>query len=261
MSKKSSNFKIDPNKKYEFRLDRPHGGIYVVTGNTRAWDIETERIRTIRLCRNDDTPYEDEQREDAVVDGTGITFKEGKAIIDGKEAYKINFLLAHDGNKDKGSKISPTSRHMSFRWELVNKDEEFKSELRLRKLKHELESKVLSASKEDLLEFLVSIYNYKPVTNSIDELITEVLKKVQVTPQLVKDKFATKETKLKSKIIGLFKSGELVNTKGLVTWKDGGLEVNEFKISEELKLVDSMIEWISKGSKAAVAFEKRLAAL
>lgn len=261
MSKKVKGFKIDPNKNYKFKLVNPNGGEVIIPCKSTAWDMSENVVKTITLAKNFKSPYDEDQDGVVVVDDVGITFYKGEVIISGKEECKIKYLLAHDGNAEKGGNVAPSSRGLTHRWKLVDQEAIFKDELQLRKLKHDLEAKVLDASKEDLLEFLESVYGYKPKTDSIDELITEVLKKVQVTPQVVKDKFATRETKLKSKIIGLFKSGELVNTKGLVTWKDGGLEVNEFKVSEELKLVDSMIEWIAKGSKDAKAFEKKLASL
>lgn len=261
MSKDVKGFKVDPDKNYKFKFEVPHYGEWLIPSKASVWDVSAKAIKTITLAKNFKSPYDEDQDGVVLIDDAGIVFKKGEVTLSGKEEYKIKFLLAHDGNATKGRNIAPTSSHLTHRWKLVDHEAEFKSDLQLRKLKHELESKILEASKEDLLEFLTSVYGYKPKTDSVDELVTEVLKKVQVTPQVVKDKFATKETKLKSKIIGLFKSGELVNTKGLVTWKDGGLEVNEFKISEELKLVDAMIEWITKGSKGATAFEKKLATL
>lgn len=264
MSKDVKGFKIDPTKKYTFNLNKFHGGVHIIASSSNVWDKHEKRMRRIQLAKNFTSPYADEQDDTAIIDDAGILFKNGTVEIDGREEYKIRYLLAHDGNEDKGGDIAPNSRHLlrhTFRWKLLNHEEVYKDDLKQRKLKHELESKVLDASKEDLLEFLVSVYAYKPKTNTIEELIAEVLKKVQATPQVVKDKFATRETKLKSKIIGLFKDGTIKNTKGVVTWADGGLEVGEFKISEELKLVDAMIEWISKGTKEAKAFEKKLATL
>ncbi|HLS53966.1 MAG TPA: hypothetical protein VK031_08335, partial [Tissierellaceae bacterium] len=85
------------------------------------------------------------------------------------------------------------------------------------------------------------------------------LNKVEHQPEVVNRNFATAETKLKSKIIGLFRNGVLKNTNGIVTWADGGLEVGQFKVTEENKLVDQMVAFVAKGSKEAKAFEKKLA--
>lgn len=186
MSKDVKGFKIDPSKKYTFNLNKFHGGVHIIASSSNVWDKHEKRMRRIRLAKNFTSPYVDDQDDTALIDDAGIIFKNGKVEIDGREEYKIRYLLAHDGNEEKGSDIAPNSRHLlrdTFRWSLLDHEELYKNELKQRKLKHELEAKVLDASKEDLLEFLVSVYGYKPKTGTLEELISEVLKKVQTTPK------------------------------------------------------------------------------
>lgn len=259
--KKLQEIKIDPKKTYNFKLNKEHKGQYIVMGRTKVWDEESQSIRIIRLTSNYETPYEDEQGDDAIPATTSITFKRGLANISGREANKIRYLLAHDGNIAKGQDISPSSKHLSYRWELINLEEVFKGTVSVKKLKHQLREKLFKASKEELYDFAVATYGYKAKTSTAEELLDFALEKVEREPNVVKDNFATKESKLKSKIIGLFRDGTLKNTKGIVTWTDGGIEVGQFKTDEENKLTDLMIEFIAKGSKEAKIFEKKLATL
>lgn len=259
--KKTEELTIDPNKTYVFKLNKEHKGHYVVMGRTKVWDEDKKTIRIIRLTNNYESPFEDEQGEDAIPNTSAITFIKGMAKISGREASKIRYLLAHDGNIEKGSNISPSSRHLSYRWELVRLEEVFKKTVSDRKLKHQLREKLFKATKEELYEFAVATYGYKFKTNTSDELLDFALEKVEREPLVVKNNFATKESKLKAKIIGLFRDGTLKNNKGIVTWADGGIEVGQFKVDDENKLTDLMIEFIAKGSKEAKIFEKKLAAL
>jgi len=257
MAKKE--LQIDPNKTYIFKLTRDHKGHAVIMGRTKVWDEETKSTRLIRLTTNYKTPYEDEQGNDAIPSSNAITFTRGMAKISGKEENKIRYLLAHDGNADKGANISTTSSHLRFRWRLEDLNEIFKDSVATKKLKHNLREKLFKATKDELYDFAVSTYGYKEKTGNKDELLDFALNKVEHQPEVVNRNFATAETKLKSKIIGLFRNGVLKNTNGIVTWADGGLEVGQFKVTEENKLVDQMVAFVAKGSKEAKAFEKKLA--
>lgn len=259
MSKKK-DWGIDSEKKYVFELTRPHGGEYIIGGTARIWCESTNSNRIIRLVDNDDTPFEDEQRADSIPTDKFLKFVKGRLEISGQEVNKILFLRKHDANVTK-TKRSSSSSHYRFKWKEVNLEEVFEGNYKDTKTKHDLKGRILEASYEDLKDFLTSTYRYSPKTDKIEELVEVAFRKVEENPKVVNDNFQTAETRLKSKIIGLFKDGTLIHTQGIVTWNEGGLEVGNFKAKEENKLVDAMILWISKASKEAKDFEKKLATI
>lgn len=262
MSKKKKNeVEIDPNRSYTFRLTKSHSGRYILPTKTNCWDDEKQETRTIRLTPLSKTPYLDEQPKSAPDYQGVLQFTEGVLRVSGKEEYKIRYLLAHDGNSDKKGNVLPSNKHMRFKYKLVDEVKGFKDKATLRKLKIKMQNELLEASKEDLYDFLVATYGYSPKTGTEDELLEVALSKVDSDVEVVKDNFKSEKVKLKSKIIKLFKEKKLRNEKGTVTWTDGGLEVGSFKVSDENKLVDQMIEWISKDSKKAKDFSKKLATL
>lgn len=256
--KKKSGFEIDPNKSYTFKLTRKHEGRYIIPNKTDCWDEDKQETRTIRLTQLSKTPYLDEQPESATDYRGIIQFTEGVLRVSGKEEYKIRYLLAHDGNISKGGDVLPSNKHMRFKYKLIDEVKGFKDKAALRKLKIKMQNELLEASKEDLQDFLLATYGYNPRTGTEEELLEVALSKVDKDVEVVKNNFKSEKVKLKSKIINLFKDKKLRNEKGTVTWTDGGLKVHSFKVSEENKLVDQMIEWIAKESKEAKDFSKKL---
>lgn len=95
-----TDFEIDPELDYEFtRLDGFENQKLIPTSAT-VWDEFYQKRRQIRYCPSEESPYLDEQDELAKL-GVSIQFRGKSMSVNGKEANKIKYLLAYDGNVDK----------------------------------------------------------------------------------------------------------------------------------------------------------------
>lgn len=257
-NKSITDLEFDYTKNYEFRLTSPHQGKYVLPTESRIWDDYTKRQRIIRYTDTEESPYADEQDEGSSLSADRIEFVKGSLFVSGANRQKLLYLLAYDGNADK-ERMLP-NRNPLFRYKMVDQDKEFKDKAATHKLKIKVQNLLLEASKEELFDFLSAEYGYQPKTDTIDELLTEALRHAERDPEFVSKNFNTEESRLKSKFIQAFKDQTIINTKGVVTWADTGLEIQTFKLGENEKITDLMVQWVAKNSKEATDFIKKLTA-
>lgn len=254
---KLTDQEFDYSKNYKFELTKKHSGNFIIPSEARIWDVYTNKQRKIRYSDVEDSPFYDEQDPDSTTSGETIKFIKGELYVSGAQRNKLLYLLAYDGNADK-ERITP-NKHPLFRYKLVDEEQEFKDKTSLRKLKIKVQNALLEASKEELLDFLTSEYNYNPKTGSHDELLEVAMKKADQNPSLVSKLFNTEESRMKAKFVRAFKDQIIKDTKGVITWVDSGIEINTFKLKEGEKITQLMWDWVSKNSKESNDFVKKLA--
>lgn len=252
---KKDSFEIDYDQVYKFKLTTPHEGRYIIQSESLAMDDNGKR-RQIRYSEIEDSPYVDEQDEDAPVSSRVIEFIKGELHVKGSEASKIRYLLAHEGNADKAKKMPYGKPIFSFR--MIDQASEFKNKAAHSKLVLKVQSALVDATKTELADFLKVEYGYKPVTNTHEELLEMALAKAKENPEFVNKNFNTEESKTKAIILRALEAGTLRESNGSLFWTESGKEIATFKIKEGEKLVDHVWEWITKESKEAKEFAKQV---
>lgn len=259
-TKSVNDLEIKFDRMYEFELQpingKQHEGLYIIPSEALVWDESQGKVRRIRLCDGETSPYVDEQSEWAKKTRTLVTFKRGKYSTSGSKENVVRYLLAYDGNVDK-SRTNPNNKALTFKYKLKDHEELFRKSAS--DIKLELKAKQLLADAEstDLKEFLVSYFHYVPKTETEEELFAIAMSKAEDNPQFVLENFKTETQKTKFKIIEGFKNEILINTKGVVTWAETGLEVGKFG-DDQHKMSDDMTTWVIKGTKDAKEFFTKL---
>lgn len=257
MATKNKRPEWDANKTYTFELINTavrHKGKYVLPSESVVFDDGV--YRKVRLSTTATSPFVDEQDDTTKVSPMPIVFIKGVLHVSGRDRYKLDYLMALDHNIENNSRaqIKPL-----FKYKLVNKEANEKSKAEIIKLKLKVQNILAEASKQDLADYLFAEYNYTPQTDSIDELFNLVASYAEVDPKHVLDTFQTEASKLKARLAFAFKKDVLKNTKGVITWSDTGTEIVVLKPKEGEQITDLMVDWISKNSKEALDFVKKLA--
>lgn len=260
MAKKATELKFDSSTVYTFELvgedGSKHEGKYVIPTSGLSWDEDKNKYRKVRLSPTSESPFVDEQGEDAVTSRSPIIFRKGRLTVSGQEAYKIKYLLSLDHNSEKKSGVNFKS---IYKYKLIDKELTEKEKAELRKLKLKIQNILAEASKEDLADYLLAEYNFVPQTDTFEEVFNKASAYAEVNPKHVLDTFQTEASKMKARFKLAFAKNILKNTKGVVTWADTGTEVQVFKPKEDEQLTDLMVDWVSKNSKEATDFVKKLA--
>lgn len=258
MATKAKSYNWDANKVYRFELigqGKDHKGKYMLPTQTIVYDESAEENREVRFSSTEKSPYVDDQKESSIASKSPIIFKRGRLEVSGREVNKLNYLMALDHNSEKKNRATKPI----YQFRLINEEANFKAMADFKRTKLKVQLALSEASKEELLDFLQAEYNYSPRTDSHDELLHKAMAYAEQDPHHVAKVFNTEESRMKARLIEAFKDGTLKNAKGVVTWGDTGTEVKSFKLSEDNKLTDQMVDWISKGTKEATDFVKKLA--
>lgn len=254
---KKKEYNWDSDKTYDFELvgeGAHHQGKFII--QTTSTVFENNKYRRVRLAPTELSPYVDEQDESALPSRTPVVFKKGRLTVSGDQEYVLNYLMSLDHNVENNSKakIKPL-----FKFKLVNKEENEKSKASLRKLKLKIQNILAEATQQELADYLMAEYNYTPKTDTQEEVFNKASAYAEVNPQHVLDTFQTEASKLKARLAYAFKKNVLKNTKGVITWSDTGTEILVLKPKENEQITDLMVDWISKNSKEAIDFVKKLA--
>lgn len=247
----------DFNRTYEFELTGEganHQGKFIIPTTSMVYD--SGKYRRLKLSPTEDSPYVDEQDDTALPSRTPIVFKKGRLTVSGSQQYILNYLMALDHNEENGSqaRIKPL-----FKFKLVNKEANEKSKAELRKLKLKIQNILAEASQQELADYLYAEYNFVPQTDTHEEVFNKASAYAEVNPKHVMDTFQTEASKLKARLQHAFAKNVLKNTKGVITWADTGTEIIVLKPKEGEQITELMVDWISKNSKEATDFVKKLA--
>ena len=95
---------VNPAKAYEYKTVKPMGATYMMQQKgITVYDPETEMVREIRYCPNENSIWRDDQSPAARRES--IVFLEGRHFVPSNKPNLKAFLDAHPGNKKNGGKI------------------------------------------------------------------------------------------------------------------------------------------------------------
>jgi hypothetical protein len=97
-SPEEEEYEVDPNKTYTFELQGEYAEMnrVQIQPEVSTMCAVTQKRRMLRLCQYEDSQFLDSQEDDAKPYDMPITITRGSVSIDGKDAFKIKFLLASD---------------------------------------------------------------------------------------------------------------------------------------------------------------------
>lgn len=101
------DYVIDPDGVYEFTLNVDQKSRHIPP-TAEVWDEHYKAIRKVRLTSTEQSPYVDDQDENAKTSAS-LIFKDRKLVLNGTQASAIKYLLSLDGISGK-EKILPQNR-------------------------------------------------------------------------------------------------------------------------------------------------------
>lgn len=248
--------KIDPKRRYHFRLKHRANPQTFLPREAKVWDEDTERTRTIRLCSVENSPYIDEQQEDAHTDATAAVFIDGNLYINGTEANKIKFVLAFDGY-DKKKTILPMSEDLRDMYELV--DEDKLSIANLNKEEAILDAKMLikGSKMSDIKNFMRSVFLLSVDQMSDSDVKTSAYASAETNPYTFLNEFTNPIHEVKANIQKLFGLQMLIEADGAVKWADNGGVILTYNDKKE-RADDALAKFVILGEKPAKEFKERM---
>ncbi len=259
-TKKQESFKgvvMDTNKSYHFRLKHVANPRTIMPRESKVWDEDTDSTRTIRLSAVEDSPYLDEQDPDSPIDSTTVIFTDGEVKIDGREKHKIKFLLAFDGYDGK-KKILPNSEAVRDMYELVDHDKLNDASVKRAEAVMDAQTIIRQAKKEDIASFLSAVY-LEPVSQMNEgEIKSKAYHYAEVDPKIILEEFTDPKHKIKADIQKLFGKNELVDSDGVIKWKDTEGVIMNFDESK-VRADEALAKWVLVGDKGTKEFKERMA--
>lgn len=246
-------FEIDPNKTYHFRLlENSTSPRKILPREAKVWHEPTKSTRIIRLCSTEESPFKDEQDEDAIIDRKPLIITDGNLYIEGTEANRIRFLLEYDGNASKKKTLTGNG-HIAKMYELVDNQKEVADKLTAEEAELEARILVKDANEEDLKNYLRSVYLLPVDTMSPKEIRLEAnnLAKDEANAKDILKNFNNPIHKIKAKVQRLFSAGELDDKEDTVRWKNGSV-ILQLKKGERAD--DALAKWVLEGSQSAKDF-------
>lgn len=246
-------FEIDPNKTYHFRLiQNSTNPRKILPREAKVWHEPTGTTRLIRLCSTEDSPYVDEQDENAVIDRKPLIITDGNLFIEGTEANRIKFLLAYDGNAAK-SKTLTGNGHIAKMYELVDNQKEVADKLTAEEAELEARILVKDANEEELRNYLRSTHllDVDNMTSKEVRLKGNDLAKNEANAKDILKNFNNPIHKIKAKVQKLFSAGELDDREDAVRWKNGSI-ILQLKKGERAD--DALAKYVLEGSQGAKDF-------
>lgn len=221
-------FKISPKKVYEFRLQ----GEYVernrqqIQPETNAWCEKTKSRRVLRLCQYEESPWKDEQSEDAKTYDRPLTFVMGVLKVDGRDAFKIRHLINCDQIAGKANILQ---ENMRYRDVFNLRDVEAENEAELSNEEAIIDAKIVAraANLSDLENFLRSRFGPLSVQDKKEsDVRIFAIKKAGDNPALFNKDFNNPKHKIKAafqkaeeKDIIKVVDGTVVNSTGAVVYR------------------------------------------
>lgn len=199
---------IDPDAIYEFTLHRDEQRRHIPS-TARVWDEHEQRIRQVKLTQTEDSPYLDEQDPEART-LPSLIFNKGKLTLTGREANKIKYLLALDGNSAK-EKVLPENRREKGLFSLRDFAEEKRQSLA--KLERELDAQTI-VKETDVEKLQVFLQSRLGVKLELDEVKERAYKLAKANPSAFIDHLNDPIHEMKAKFQNLVSDGTVIVDKG-----------------------------------------------
>jgi len=245
---------IDPKKTYNFKSIGIESPRIILAREMQTWDDELGIERTIRLCDTEQSPYVDEQEENARLTNTMLSLDGGNYNVSGMKANIIRYILASDFIKGK-SQVIPENEGFRNLIELEDTQRETASQLKREDEEDEANDIVRNASIEELRDYLQSVY----LINLDDdgEVKLTARRKAKDNPVEFVKNFNNPLHKLKANVQKLLANGELSESGGVVKWaKTGAVAVTlDRKVTD---VPEGVAKFVLAGSKEAKAFKDLL---
>jgi len=243
---------INPNKSYLFRLEKKSTGFWVLPRRDKVWDEKQQRIREIRYSQMEESPYVDEQDEDAPEARIAPRFKDGVLMVSGKDRSLINYLLAHDANAEKGNNIAPQNQKvLKHRYRLIVQEDKILKERQFREEVRKAQNLIADADIRKLDDFMRSHFRFIQQEFNKDALINKAYEKAERYPELFTKDFNNPKHAIKATVQRGMQAGHFSVKNGLVKGKDG-TTILKFNPSE--KYDEALTSWVMKGSQEAKDF-------
>lgn len=137
---------ITPVKAHEYKTLKPMGATYMMQQKgTTVFDPESEMVREIRYCPNENSIWRDEQSPSAKRES--IVFLEGRKFVAPNKPNLKEFLDTHPGNKKNGGTV----------FEIVDKTQKAKIEVDVEFLVADAVTMVRDKNLEELLSVCVAM--------------------------------------------------------------------------------------------------------
>jgi len=249
------NFKIDPKKSYTFKMTNGSEGLSIIPRTQRVW-CETEgKIRDIRYCKTEDSPFVDEQTEGAREERLPLSFFKGELTIEGTDASAIKYLMASDQIAGR-KRILPQNESVRGRYYLIDTEADIEAALEDEEATNEAKEIIKAAKEEDLEAFIRS--QFHPSSEKIaDAKSLRLYAYSQAkghSAKFIKD-FNNPLHQLKAKVQKMFEAGLLDDTSGVVSYKD---TKGQILVYSEGRADEALAKWILEGSKEALTFKEVL---
>ena len=249
---KSNTMEINPSKSYLFKLQKKSTGFWVLPRRDKVWDEKEQRIREIRYSQMEESPYVDEQDEDAPEARIAPRFKNGELLVSGKDKPLINYLLAHDANADKGNNIAPQNQKvLKHRYKLILTEDKASKERQFREQVRKAGNLIADADVRKLEDFMRSHFRFIQQEFNEDELVSKAYEKAGRYPELFLNDFNNPKHAIKATVQRGMAGGMFSVKNGLVKSKNGATIL---KYDPSGKYDEALTSWIMKGTQEAKDF-------
>jgi len=247
--------KIDAGKIYQFRQTGKKEGVSFLPRTAKVWCEVQNKVREIRYCKTEESPYVDEQGKEAKAERLPLTFKDGMLDLDGSNQAGIKFLLAWDAIQGK-KKILPQNSSIQNKYYLLDTEAITKSSVKAQK--DQLKAKVLisEAKKEDLENFVASVF--RQVFKTEDELYDFAYKQATDRYDVFLNDFTNPIHQLKTLVQKAYRDGVLTSDNGAIKIVATGGVVLTIDPKDKVREDEALARWIILGSKEAQEFKKHL---
>lgn len=253
MVEEFEEFEIDPSKTYHFRLtQKSTNPRKILPREAKMWHEPTQKTRIIRLCSTEDSPFKDEQDENALVDRKPLIITDGNLYLEGIEANRIRFLLEYDGNASK-SKTLPVNAHIAKMYELVDNQKEVSDRLTAEEVELKARVMIQDSNEDELRNYLRSVHLLAVDTMTEKEVRlagSGLAKDPNNAKEMLKN-FNNPLHKIKAKIQKLFITGDLDDKENAVRWSNGSI-ILQLKKNERAD--ETLAKWVLEGTAAAKDF-------
>lgn len=248
--------KIDPNKTYVFKLLGDYSPVKYFPNEAEVY--HKGKIRKIRNANTEDSPYVDEQDDNAKPSSKPIVFTNGRFEVQGTQANIVRYLLASDSIKGK-DKVLPKNIVIKDMFELEDRSAIIKSKLQKEEDEFEARKLVKNSKVDDLRNYLRSVYLVGVDVLEDDEIILEATNRIKEDAKEWLRDFQNPKHKIKADIQKLFAKGELDDTGNTVKWKKTGGVILNYDDKSGVRSDDILTKFVIAGGKEADDFKKVMA--
>jgi len=247
--------KIDHKKVYQFKQIGKKEGTSFLPRTAKVWCEHQNKLREIRYCKTESSPYVDEQSPEAVAERLPLTFNDGELTLDGSNQAGIKFLLAWDAIDGK-KRVLPQNEGIRSKYFLVDTDADVRKSLDRQKAQLRAKNLISEAKLSDLTDFIRSVFrrSFEKENELLDYAFSQATDRYDV----FLNEFTNPIHALKSKIQVSFQDGVLSSTNGVIKIKETGGVVLTIDPKDKVREDEALARWILVGSKEAKEFKEYL---